>query len=75
MATEKGTTTDFVGGRPTSGPTDTAIHAVRSFQRAESGVTVSHAAAALKALTDDQLLYVSLATRVPVRQLKALQSA
>lgn len=64
---------DIGGPKPAVNNVDNAIHTVRKFQRADSTLSVTHLQAALKVLTDDQLLYVSMATRVPHGQLKAFR--
>lgn len=64
---------DIGGPKPASNVTDAAIAAVRGYQSTSGNVTTIELSTALKGLNDDQLLYVSIATRVPVSQLKALQ--
>lgn len=53
--------------------TDRAIRAVRDFQK--GAATSSFVMDTLSKLKDNQMLYVSLATRVPVSQLKLLATS
>lgn len=65
-------TQDFVGGRPTPSATDTAIRAVRDFQGGTANA--AHVKACLADLSANQLLVVSIGTRVPVKSLEALRA-